>query len=121
MPHEGDPINIPRSISLTILPGGNDHVFYYCGTEEEAIKNKQVYQTSYNEINGLGNVIRQKQSELEKRKIDRTQLVVLVKPGNGSSYKNIVNILDEMLINAVTRYTIVDPEREEAIFLGKLN
>ena len=120
MPHKGDSTNIPDSKSLTILLSNNNKVFYYYGTEAKAIKNKQIYQASFNEIDGLGNIIRQKQIELEKRKIDRKELIVLIKPGKQSSYKNVVNTLDEMLINGVTRYAIADIEAEEEIFLNSI-
>lgn len=120
MPHKGDSTNIPGSKSLTILLSNNDKVFYYYGTEAKAIKNKQVYQASFNEIDGLGNIIRQKQIELEKRKIARNELIVLIKPGKQSSYKNVVNTLDEMLINGVARYAITDLEAEEEAFLNSI-
>ena len=87
----------------------------------QAIKNNQVFQTSYNEINGIGNIIRQRQNELKKRKIDKKDLVVLIKPGRGSSYKNVINALDEMLINGVSRYVITDLENEEIILLEQPN
>ena len=120
MPHKGDSTNIRDSKSLTILLSNNNKVFYYYGTEAKAIKNKQIYQASFNEIDGLGDIIRQKQIELEKRKIDRKELIVLIKPGKQSSYKNVVNTLDEMLINGVTRYAIADIEAEEEIFLNSI-
>jgi len=121
MPHEGGPGKVPDSRSLTILLGGNNHVFYYFGIEQTAIKNNQVFQASYDEMTGLGNIIRQKQTDLEKRKIERNDLVVLIKPGNESSFQNIVAVLDEMLINAVGRYSILDPEDEEENFLKSNN
>jgi len=121
MPHEGAPINVLDSKSLTILLGGNNHVFYYFGIEQTAIKNDQVFQASYDEMTGLGNIIRQKQTDLEKRKIERNDLVVLIKPGNESCYKNIVAVLDDMLINAVSRYSIVNREDEEENFLKSNN
>jgi len=121
MPHKGDSTNIPDSKSLTILLSNNNKVFYYYGTEAKAIKNKQIYQASFNEIDGLGNIIRQRQIELEKRKINRKELIVLIKPGKQSSYKNVVNtLLDEMLINGVTRYAIADLEAEEEIFINSI-
>ena len=86
-----------------------------------AIKNNQVFQTSYDEINGMGNIIRQRQNELNRRKIDKKSLVVLIKPGRESSYKNVINALDEMLINGVSRYVITDPENEEISLLKLLN
>lgn len=120
MPHKGDSTNLPASKSLTILLSNDDKVFYYYGTEEGAIKNKQIYPATFNEINGVGNIIRQAQIELEKRKIDRKELIVLIKPGKQCSYKNVVAALDEMLINNVTRYAIIDQETEEEYFLDSI-
>jgi hypothetical protein len=65
----------------------------------------------------MGNIIRQRQNELNKRKIDKKDLVVLIKPGRSSSYKNVINALDEMLINGVSRYVITDLENEEIFLL----
>jgi len=121
MPKDGDSTKVPQSKSLTILLDNNDQIFYYNGDMNEAIKNNQIFQTSYNEINGIGNVIRQKQNQLAKRKTDKKELVILIKPFTNTSYRNVVDILDEMLINEVTRYMIADPENEEKMFLERQN
>jgi len=121
MPKDGDSTKVPQSKSLTILLDNNDQIFYYNGDMNEAIKNNQIFQTSYNEINGIGNVIRQKQNQLGKRKTDKKELVILIKPFTNTSYRNVVDILDEMLINEVTRYMIADPENEEKMFLERQN
>ena len=118
MPKDGDSTKIPGSISLTILLGNNDHVFYYNGDMNQAIKNNQVFQTSYD---GIGNIIRQKQNELKNRNIEKKDMVILIKPGRNSSYKNVINALDEMLINGVSKYVITNLENEEMIFLEQLN
>ena len=110
MPHAGDSTKIPESKSLTILLGNNNRVFYYSGTEEIAIKNKHVFQTTYDELTGLGSAIRLKQAELEKRKTDKSELIVLIKPGRESSYKNVLDALDEMLINVVANTQLLSPE-----------
>lgn len=121
MPRDGDSTKIPESKSLTILLGKTDHVFYYHGEMEQAIKNKQIFQTSYNEMNGIGNIIRQTQTELKKRMIDKKELVVLIKPGQNSSFKNVINALDEMLINGVTRYVITDQAEDEGSYMSLIN
>jgi biopolymer transport protein ExbD len=121
MPKDGDSTKVPQSKSLTILLDNNDQIFYYNGDMNEVIKNNQIFQTSYNEINGIGNVIRQKQNQLAKRKTDKKELVILIKPFTNTSYRNVVDILDEMLINEVTRYMIADPENEEKMFLERQN
>src|SRR5205809_6908473 len=47
MPHDGLPINMPESKSLTILLNGSNKIFYYYGTEFAKNNNKQMYQTSF--------------------------------------------------------------------------
>jgi biopolymer transport protein ExbD len=114
MPHDGIPTPMPASKSLTILLNGSNKLFYYFGDEETAMKDKRLSQTSYDELTGLGKVIRQKQMELEKNAVDRKELIILIKPTIESSYKNLVATLDEMLINDVSRYAITDPDKEES-------
>jgi hypothetical protein len=46
-------------------------------------------------------------------------MVVIIKPGKRSSYKNMVDILDEMLIHRITRYAIVDPGNIDAALLER--
>ena len=119
MPHDGLQINMPESKSLTILLNGSNKIFYYYGTEFAKSNNKQMYQTSYDELSGLGMVIRQKQLEMENKHIDEKELFVLIKPGNESSYGDFVAVLDEMLINNVTGYAVVNLENEETAYLGQ--
>ena len=75
---------IPESKSLTILLINSNDVFYYTDDVNEAIRN-HVFQTSYHEREGIDYVIRQNQNELEKRTIDKNDLIVLIKPGVNSS------------------------------------
>jgi biopolymer transport protein ExbD len=109
MPRDGISTPAYQSRSITFLICGNNKLFYYYGAEEDAVKNDLIFPVSYDEINGIGNVIREKQIKLERSGINRKELVVLIKPGSESTYKNAVDILDEMTINNVTRYAIVKP------------
>jgi biopolymer transport protein ExbD len=118
MAHDApNPTGIAQSRSLTILLGKQDEVFFYFGIEGSAFKNTQILRTSYNEETGIGNFIRQKQNKLEKRSINRAELIVLIKPGKDCSYQNLVNALNEMLVNRVTKYFILEPEKDELAFL----
>ena len=121
MPKDGDPTPIPESKSLTILLSSNNTVFYYRGDISKAMKNNEVFQSSYDETNGIGSIIRKKQNELIKNRIDKKDLVVLIKPGVDCSYKNVISALDEMLINGVTRYAIVDQGADEKSYVAYLN
>ena len=116
MPHDGGVTNIAESRSLTILIGSKTNLLYYFGTEEEAIKQKKIYQTSY-AVNAIGNVIRQKQNTLG---IAKDSMIVLIKASKSSAYKNLVDVLDEMIINNVKRYSIADMSKDEETFLEEL-
>lgn len=113
MTHPGEPTKIPGSRSLTILLTENDRVYYYFGEPLEAISKRLVHQTFCNEEEGIGKIIRQKQADLTKSGFSRADLIVIIKPGKGSSYKNVVSALDEMLINGVTKYIVDDQQKVE--------
>ena len=113
MPKEGAVMKIPESRSLTILIGDKTNLFYYFGTEEDAIKQKTIYPTGYAE-NAIGNIIRLKQISLGPA---RDSLIVLIKASRTSAYKNLVDVLDEMIINNVRRYSIADISKDEESFL----
>jgi hypothetical protein len=66
---------------------------------------------------GIGRIIREKQKQMDAAGQDRSTLVVLIKPGAEACYNNIVNALDEMMINGVKKYAIVDPTPDERLFL----
>ena len=85
-------------------------------TSDEAAKSNAINTTSYNLQRGLGQVIRQKQQQLGKQRDD---LMLLIKPLDEASYANVINTLDEVLINNVKRYAIIDPTQEEKAFVRK--
>jgi len=96
-----------------------DRLFYYHGDWPEAIKANQVIETSFSYSDGLGRVIRDKQKLLDKLKRDpegRKGLMLLIKPGDESTYENVVDVLDEIIINDVKKYAIVKPTKDEIQF-----
>lgn len=96
---------IKQSGALTILLGRDNNVFYYEGELQPSAANFQ--SSSFKEIREV--ITRKKQSA-------DTNLVVVIKPGGGATYKNVIDILDEMSINVVKRYALVDiSEVEESL------
>lgn len=89
---------VKQSGALTILLGSNNNVFYY---EGELLPDASNFKSSnFKEIRDV--IINKKRSVPEK------DFVVIIKPGETSSYKNLVDILDEMNINVAKRYALVD-------------
>ncbi len=90
--------------ALTVLLGKNNDVFYYEG--ELAPNGSNFKSSNFKEIRN--EIISKKQNTKEK------DFMVIIKPGNESTYKNVIDILDEMTINVVKRYALVDIAESEA-------
>jgi hypothetical protein len=114
MPADGDPTKLNDDAALTVLLFGNDNVFYYHGNWENAIQNNEVQATSYEVKTGIGNIIREKQKRLGKK---RNELMLLIKPLETASYSNLINMIDEAMINDVKKYAIVDAMKQEREFI----
>lgn len=89
---------IKESGALSLLLGKNNAVYYYEGTL--APDGSNFKSTNYKEIR---NIIIDK-----KKSTNPEDFVVVIKPGAEATYKNTVDILDEMTINEVKRYAMVD-------------
>lgn len=111
MPADGPPSDVKASKSMTALLD-DGRVWIYEGRWEDAVAQGSVTQTDYNVHKGLGNAIRQKQKDLGAAgaKVD---MVLLIKPLPTASYAAVVAALDEVSINNVKRYAVVDASVEE--------
>jgi biopolymer transport protein ExbD len=89
---------VKASGALTLMLGKNDVVYYY---EGELLPDGSNFKTTtFKEVR---NVIMDK-----KRATDPKDFMVVIKPNEDATYKNTVDILDEMTINDVKRYAMVD-------------
>lgn len=121
MPAAGPPTESGESGSLSVILLEQNKVFYYHGSLSEAIKHNAYSTTTFDFTNGIGQVIRQKQLTLDRQKKDgRKDLVIMIKPLDEAAYRNVVDVLDEMLINAVPSYSILDIEPAEKEEVTKL-
>lgn len=125
MPSDKIPVTqptLPQSLALSVLLGNNNKLYYYHGNWDDAKKSNAVFKTSYSIYSGLGEVIRQKQKAIDasgKFPEGRSGLMLLIKPTSLAAYKNVVDVLDEVLINDVKKYAVVDPLPEETGYLKK--
>ena len=88
---------------ITILLGKDDNVFYYEGILDNTASNFK--SSTFKEIR---NVLLDKKSRTPEK-----DLVVVLKPSEECTYKNVVDILDEMAINVLKRYALVDITKDE--------
>jgi biopolymer transport protein ExbD len=127
--------------ALTILLGKDNHIFYYEG--ELLPDGSNFKSSSFSGENSIRDIIINKKKDVisrhvhsancteiqaearDKKKDPNWQnacldkdFVVVIKPSDESTYKNTVDILDEMTINVVKRYALVDISESEVALIG---
>ena len=91
---------VKESGSLTLMLGKGNVIYYYYGSDPAKMET-----TGYKDVR---QIILDK-----KKKTPAEDFFVIIKPDKDASYKNAVDILDEMNINDVNRYAMVDPTPDE--------
>ena len=97
-----DQTKIKQSGALTIMLGKDNHVFYYEGELAPDAHNFKSANFSSAEDGIRAAILNKKLSTPE------SDFFVVIKPSEECTYKNVVDILDEMVINVVKRYALVD-------------
>ncbi len=107
---EDEPNALKASKAFNVLIGGDNKVFWYRGLPTEPIE--PVTATNYT-ADGLRKILLEKNSSIQ-------DMVVLIKPTNDASYKNVVDVLDEMNISNIKRYALVDISSQEIDLIKNL-
>lgn len=98
--NDQDQTKVKESGSLTLLLGKQNVVYYYFGNDPSTIKT-----TNYKDVRDI--ILK------KKKTTPADDLFIIIKPDKDATYKNAVNILDEMDINQIGRYAMVDPTPDE--------
>jgi len=121
LPADGPKMPEGKSAVLTVIPVSDNKVFYYHGDMSSAIQNNLYGLTSFALSNGIGDIIRQKQMALSQNpKYTKNDLILIIKPSANANYQNIVAALDEVLINDLKHYAVVDLDPAEKDWLAGL-
>ncbi|MBO9731822.1 MAG: biopolymer transporter ExbD [Chitinophaga sp.] len=107
MPKDGPPMPLPDKKALTIVLGPDNKIAWYEGIGTDPAMPPQIHYTSYANHAGIRDVIIDKKNTVQQA-FQKNELMVLIKADRHSNYKNVVDIMDEMLINQVDRYAVVD-------------
>ena len=117
-----DSMDIPLSTVLTVFPLSNGKVFYYHGDFGNAIKTSAYGLSSYHVADGIGQVIRDKQAAMDRRKDNYSkELFLIIKPTEETNYQQLTDMLDEVLINLLEHYAMSDITDGEKEWILKLN
>jgi hypothetical protein len=119
MPADGSGTVVGKSAALTVIPSANNEIFYYHGDLADALLTGLHGYTNFSLRYGLGNIIRAKQSPMDKiRPGMRKDMMLIIKPAAASKFENVINTLDEVMINDIPHYVIVDLSDEEKIVMA---
>jgi hypothetical protein len=101
---ESEQVNVTSGKGLVVLILNEHEAYAYNGTE---LKNGR--KCTYEEL-----------SLYMGTKKSRSDFFVVIKPGEKSSYKSTVDILDLMTIQKIKNYKMEDPTKEEQTFINEL-
>ena len=100
---------VKASGALTLLLAKNGVIFFYEGELKKDASNLHSC-----DLKDIGKVILQK-----KQTTNEKDFVVVIKPSEESTYKNTVDVLDQMTVNDVKRYAMVDISPVEKDIINK--
>lgn len=121
MPADGIAMDLGDSNAFTVLLDDHNRAWYYTGDWKNALEENRIRPVSLSGKQGLRGQIIRRQQWLDARHTGegRGGLMLLIKAGPGTSYKNLVNVLDEMSINQVKKYAVVNLTPEERTWMQK--
>ena len=106
MPKDGKDASEYKDISskLTVVLLKNDMIYGYYGNNVQDGKTFALTELRKELLEGI-------------KKYSLDSFVVVIKPLKAATYKNTVDVLDEMSINAIKRYAMEDASKKEKSFL----
>lgn len=122
--HVERPSLVKESTAMTILLSKDHRVYYFEGIGSNPLDPPQLMVTGFKEKEGIRDAIIAKKKmlrELIARGADyldaSDKLTIIIKPADNSSADDLVNVLDEMTINAVPIYTVADISPMELLLI----
>jgi biopolymer transport protein ExbD len=97
---------IPAEKVLTLVLGAQNKIYWYTG-----IANGKGENTDFSS-NGVRKILIDKKATIKN-------LHVLIKASDQSKYKNVIDVLDEMIITRIERYTIVEMEEPDRQLIAR--
>ncbi len=115
---------VKESTALTILLSSNHRLYYYEGIGSDAETPPTLNLTYFRPNDGIRDVIIDKKKRVEDLKRSGAlgsadQTTIIIKPDDECTYDDVVSILDEMNINDIKVYAIVDITEVDKEFIQK--
>ncbi len=113
---------LKASAAMTILLSKNHRIYYYEGIGDDPENTPELKATTFKAKGGIRDAIIKKKEMVAGMKRAGTltakdEAMILIKPDTTSTYSDLVNMLDEMSINDVKVYAIIDISEIEQGFI----
>ncbi len=119
MPYKDDKLKdedknkIKNDEALTLLLSKDHRIYYYNGIGDDPTNPPKVEVTYFKDKDGLRDVLIQKKKTVQDLISQgvlnaKDKAIVLIKPDETSTTDDLINALDEMTINAIPVYAVVD-------------
>ncbi|MBN8671308.1 MAG: ExbD/TolR family protein [Flavipsychrobacter sp.] len=110
---EEEQTKIKASTVISVLLSKDHRIYYYEGIGDDPTKPPQLNVTYFKPKDGIRDVLINKKKAIEEMKASgalgaKDQATIIIKPDVTSTYEDLVNMLDEMSINDIRVYAIVD-------------
>jgi biopolymer transport protein ExbD len=108
-----DLMPVPAKQTVTLLLGNDQKIYLYQGILKENTPKKQL---AYHAESLRKTMMTLKKSILQETGKD---IIVIIKATKESTYKNVVDVFDEMAICQIDRYALVDISAKDVAFIGQ--
>ncbi len=120
------PNKVKDYTAMTILLSKKNKVYYYYGIGSDPANPPKIELTDFKPQGGLRDaIIKLKNNVAEYKQVNVNQpgveasdeATILIKPDTNSTYADMVNSLDEMQINGIETYALIDITKEDRSFI----
>ncbi|NRT16150.1 biopolymer transport protein ExbD [Flavobacterium sp. 28A] len=112
---DNEDIKVDENRTMTLMLGEDNKLVYYMGLLATPIAGPK--DMAYGKDGIRKEILVRKKSVFEYTGDKEKGMIVIIKPSKKSSYKNMIDILDEMVISDVPTYTIVNDLSPEELKL----
>lgn len=123
---QNPPQKVKEHAAMTVLLSKNHRIYYYEGMSADPNTPTRLKATDFKATDGIRSAIIAKKRLVDSMKLKnlltaKDEMTVLIKPDTTSSYSDLVSMLDEMSINDVKVYAIVDitPNEQHLIHVAE--
>lgn len=99
--------------TLNLLLSAKDRIYYYEGETASQMKDADYSRE------GLRRIILEKKKSVAEHYGSAEETIVLIKPTDEANYKNIIDALDEMKINGIKKFVLMDAANAEKDEISK--